>query len=370
MAQTRRQLLEQQLAQSQSIMQQAQNPDLFGGGRAGAFGAIAQGITAGIGAYSAYKTQQRILANEAKNVDIFKEFAISKGNQPLADVAESLSPETREAYVLQSTSPRYTTFNQYTPASIQTFEYYQNLNPQQQAQFKDVTRNVSGEGAIVRSTGVIEPLPGYGQSAAQKKGLETQAQKNVELDLDPQITGKKTFAKEKAEEDVKAQEQALKINAQVGNLFNVLDQFENHPGFSDLVGAKGGGAILSYAGKETPIAGTNAAGAKALLDQIRGQQFLQAFESLKGGGTISEREGETATKALSAINEATSEKDLKQNIAILRDVLQKAQQRASTRAQQGYQRVSVQNPTQPIQQGLIEKSTIVKRYNPQTGRIE
>ena len=197
--------------------------------------------------------------------------------------------------------------------------------------------------------------------------MEQEAQKSVELAYEPTIAGKTTFAKEKAQEDVKAQEQSLKINAQVGNLFNVLNQFENHPGLSDLVGAKGGGAILSYAGKETPIAGTNAAGAKALLDQIKGQQFLQAFESLKGGGQISNAEGETATKALSAINERTSEKDLKQNINTLRDILQRAQQRASTRAQQGYQRVSVQSP---MQQGSIEKTTIVKRYNPQTGRIE
>lgn len=368
MAQTKRQLLEQQLAQSQQLLQNAQNPDLFGSGRAGAFGAIAQGITAGIGAYSAYKTQQKILANEAKNVEIFKQFAISKGNQPLADVAESLSPETREAYVLQSTSPRYTSFNQFTPAKIQEFEYYQNLpSDELRKQFLNVQRDTTGKGAFLTQSGKINVVPGYGEADAQKKALETQAQKEVQLDLDPKIAGETTFAKEKAQEDVKAQEQSLKINAQVGNLFNVLNQFENHPGLSDLVGAKGGGAILSYAGKETPIAGTNAAGAKALLDQIKGQQFLQAFESLKGGGQISEKEGEAATKALSAINERTSEKDLKQNINTLRDILQRAQQRASTRAQQGYQRVSVQSP---MQQGLIEKTTIIKRYNPQTGRIE
>lgn len=368
MAQTKRQLLEQQLAQSQNIMQQAQNPDLFGGGRAGAFGAIAQGLTAGLGAYAAYKTQQKILVNETKNIDTFKQFAISKGNQPLADVAESLSPETREAYVLQSTSPRYTSFNQFTPAKIQEFEYYQNLPSEElRKQFLNVQRDTTGKGGFLKQAGEIEVLSGYGQPDAQKKGLETQAKKTIELEFDPKIMGEKTFAKEKAEEDVKAQEQFLKINTQIGNIFNVLDQFENHPGLSDLVGAKGGGAILSYAGKETPIAGTNAAGAKALLEQIKGQQFLQAFESLKGGGQISEKEGEAATKALSAINENISEKDLKQNINVLRDILQRSQFRASKRAQQGYQRESAQNLKQ---QGQIEKSTIVKRYNPQTGRIE
>lgn len=368
MAQTKRQLLEQQLAQSQQLLQNAQNPDLFGSGRAGAFGAIAQGITAGIGAYGEAKARREIIKNESQNIDLFKQFAISKGNQPLADVAESLSPETREAFILQSTSPRYTSFNQFTPAKIQEFEYYQNLPSEElRKQFLNVQRDTTGKGAFLTQSGKINVVPGYGEADAQKKALETQAQKEVQLDLDPKIAGETTFAKEKAQEDVKAQEQSLKINEQVGNLSNILNQFERHPGLSDLVGAKGGGAILSYAGKETPIAGTNAAGAKALLDQIKGQQFLQAFESLKGGGQISEKEGEAATKALSAINERTSEKDLKQNINTLRNILQKAQQKASTRAQQGYQRVSVQSPTQ---QGSIEKSTIVKRYNPQTGRIE
>ena len=84
----------------------------------------------------------------------------------------------------------------------------------------------------LRATGNIETLQGYGQSAAQRRGLEQEAQKSVELAYEPTIAGKTTFAKEKAQEDVKAQEQSLKINAQVGNLSNVLSQFENHPGLS------------------------------------------------------------------------------------------------------------------------------------------
>ena len=63
---TKRQLLENALAQSQQVQQFAQNPQNFGGGYAGGFGAIAQGLTAGIGAYTAYKQRQQIAQIEAE----------------------------------------------------------------------------------------------------------------------------------------------------------------------------------------------------------------------------------------------------------------------------------------------------------------
>ena len=374
MAETRRQLLEQQLAQSQQLLQQAQNPDLFGNGRAGAFGAIAQGITAGIGAYGKAKARREILVNESQNIDLFKQFAISKGNQPLADVAGSLSPETREAYILQSTSPRYTSFNQFTPAKIQEFEYYQNLPSEDlRKQFLNVQRNTTGEGAFLKQGGAIEVLPNYGQAGAQKKGLETEAQKRVELTYEPTIAGAKTFQSEAAKTDVESQEKARGIISQTDALDNTLKLLETHPGLTDIVGAKGGGQILSYVGKEDPIQGTNSAGAKALFDQVKGQQFLQAFENLRGGGQITEKEGEAATKALSALSLATNEKDFIANIKILREIMTKVKTKAIERSAQGYQRPSSipqQQTKQKQQTKQIEKSTIIKKYNPQTGRIE
>ena len=43
------------------------------------------------------------------------------------------------------------------------------------------------------------------------------------------------------------------------------------------------------------------------LDQLKGQQFLQAFESLKGGGAITEIEGKKATDAIARMDAASSE---------------------------------------------------------------
>jgi hypothetical protein len=54
-------------------------------------------------------------------------------------------------------------------------------------------------------------------------------------------------------------------------------------------------------------AGTDASNFKIRLDQIKDKTFLQAFESLKGAGQITEREGEKATSALNRMNSAQSE---------------------------------------------------------------
>jgi hypothetical protein len=350
-----RQLLENALAQSQGVSQFAMNSDNFGGGRAGAFGAVAQGLTAGIGAYAQYKNQQKLVELNANDAEAFASFATKKGNPELASIASRLSPESREAYYLSMILPQSQNAN--IPSAIREFEYYKTLPTEQQAQYLGVKRNIAGEGGIVRSTGDIETLGGYGQAGAQKTGMEQTARNVSDLTYKPLIAGQSTFAQGKAEEDVKAQEKLNKINADSSNLTSLLDALTTHPGVPDLFGAKGGGAILSYVSKKEPIAGSNAAGAKALFDQVKGQQFLQAFENLKGGGHISEKEGEAATKAFSALNENISEKELIKNIGILKSTIDKAKYRAEVRASQGYQRQS----SQPQQN--IEKSVLLRPAN-------
>lgn len=54
-------------------------------------------------------------------------------------------------------------------------------------------------------------------------------------------------------------------------------------------------------------AGSSAADFKVRLDQIKDRTFLQAFETLKGSGQITEKEGEKATSALNRMSTAQSE---------------------------------------------------------------
>lgn len=343
MAETRRQLLEQQLAQSQQLLQQAQNPDLFGNGRAGAFGAIAQGITAGIGAYGKAKARREILVNESQNIDLFKQFAISKGNQPLADVAGSLSPETREAYILQSTSPRYTSFNQFTPAKIQEFEYYQNLPSEDlRKQFLNVQRNTTGEGAFLKQGGAIEVLPNYGQAGAQKKGLETGAQKSVELVYEPEIkreTKKQETVGEKQGTEVINEITAPQTNNIIQEAKKLLPQSTSGLPQRSISGSA---AILGIS--------TDMNKADKQL-QILSGKLISNVPRFKGADS----DKDTALYKQMAGDIANPNVPYKSRLAALEEI-EKLNNKYIKKT--------------PAQQGSIEKSTIVKRYNPQTGRIE
>jgi len=99
-----------------------------------------------------------------------------------------------------------------------------------------------------------------------------------------------------------------------------------HPGFTAAVGAKG---LSSFFGlKKEPIAGTDAADFKSLLNQVTGQAFLEARQALKGGGAITDMEGSKAQTAITRMSEAQSEQAFKAAAKEFRDVLQTAKDRA------------------------------------------
>ena len=79
-----------------------------------------------------------------------------------------------------------------------------------------------------------------------------------------------------------------------------------HPGFEGAVGISGIGSGFGAAGY---IPGTDVQDFKTRFKQLEGQGFLQAFETLKGAGQITEVEGAKATAALNRMNLAQSEKE-------------------------------------------------------------
>lgn len=97
-----------------------------------------------------------------------------------------------------------------------------------------------------------------------------------------------------------------------------------HPGFDQAVG-------LGFPGLRL-ISGSPEADFDALLTQVTGATFLEAFETLKGGGQITEKEGEKATKAISRLSLNLSEKEFIHAVDELRSIMQAGLQRAETRA--------------------------------------
>jgi hypothetical protein len=69
-------------------------------------------------------------------------------------------------------------------------------------------------------------------------------------------------------------------------------------------------------------------------DQVKGKSFLEAFESLKGGGAITQIEGEKATDAINRMSIATSEDEYIRAALDLQDVVRAGVARAQARAAQ------------------------------------
>jgi len=101
-----------------------------------------------------------------------------------------------------------------------------------------------------------------------------------------------------------------------------------HPGFSSYVGATLVPGMRFAEGSDT-------ASFEVRQKQIEGRAFLEAFQALKGGGSITEKEGEKGTAAIMRMNKASSEKEYIAAARELQDILAKGVERAKAKAGAG-----------------------------------
>ena len=106
----------------------------------------------------------------------------------------------------------------------------------------------------------------------------------------------------------------------------VLDKAINHPGRSTASGLSG------YLDPRNYIAGTDARNFQTLLAQIKGKAFLQAFETLKGGGQITEVEGKKATDAIARLDTTQSDEEFKSALEELRGIMAKGYERLAQKS--------------------------------------
>ena len=101
-----------------------------------------------------------------------------------------------------------------------------------------------------------------------------------------------------------------------------------HAGFESYVGAS------MFPGARF-VEGSDTASFELRQKQIEGQAFLDAFQTLKGGGQITEKEGEKATAAISRMNKAASEVEYVKAARELQEVLREGVKRAKSKASRG-----------------------------------
>jgi len=147
--------------------------------------------------------------------------------------------------------------------------------------------------------------------------------------------------------ETERRESAEQSRAQAQGMLDTIDGLLNDPAFDQSVG---------WRAWQQRIPGTDQMRVGTRFDQIEGQAFLQAFESLKGGGQITEIEGQKATQAIGRLNRQMSAADARQALGELREILEAAAGRelgwldspAGQAAQQSQAQAAETRPAPPI----------------------
>lgn len=205
------------------------------------------------------------------------------------------------------------------------------------------------DNAIASTQGLLDDPSALSNLALKQRTLDIRerelAQRGELLKQKPQREGEIVKAKLKAEKGLKAEvageveeEKVIgkargeaKVSlpqtlATANDSLAVIDSILSHPG---LEGATG---LASAVNPANFIIGTNEHDFALAAEQLQGQAFLQAFESLKGGGQITEVEGKQATNAIAQLSRKQSTRQYRKALRSLRDIVTRARDRAEDAA--------------------------------------
>lgn len=185
--------------------------------------------------------------------------------------------------------------------------------PQQPVRVMDIDGTRIAAGGDLRAP-VVLPTPVEKQS--EELGL-----KKTQLDL------------QKAEQDLKLTQQkaqtegldrALKLQTSLASSARAISMIDSLLSDPDLASGVGFKSALSI------IPETKAKELKTKINQIKGDVFLQAFEKLKGGGAITQVEGQKAEQSMQRLDPALGVDDFKKALLELRNTYMDFTGRAAT----------------------------------------
>lgn len=144
--------------------------------------------------------------------------------------------------------------------------------------------------------------------------------------------------------------------AKAEQAIGLIDQIANDPALESITGMIQGNIPAG-----TPILGGGQAGVdlSVKIEQLQGKVFLEAFEALKGGGAITEVEGQKAEQALARLNRAQSTEAYKKALEELKGIINNGMIRAQERAARAGGNTG----------GTTGGKTRL-RFNPETGMLE
>jgi len=152
----------------------------------------------------------------------------------------------------------------------------------------------------------------------------------ADVGLKRDLAGASATGKEQAENVVKAQQALPLVENNSDMIEKQIKEVLAHPGRDAATGA---GALVPA------IPGTDQGAFVSRLNQLKGDAFLQAFQSLKGAGAITDIEGKKAGEALSRMDRSLKKSEFdaaaKDFLEIVNHGRERARQEASGRTYQG-----------------------------------
>lgn len=139
-----------------------------------------------------------------------------------------------------------------------------------------------------------------------------------------QAQGLITQEKDLASKRVELMQQLPKMKAQSEGMDRAITELENHPGLDSILQGSIMGALPNE-GKAALVArglqtflDKDGADAMAAYDNVVGKVYQQAFETLRGGGQITEKETERTANAYARLQRAQSKAQFREALAELR----------------------------------------------------
>ena len=202
-----------------------------------------------------------------------------------------------------------------------------------------------------------------GPTVAPKVEVAAQAKGQV-----PVVTSATLEAnKQKSSAVGKAEGEAIanlpKAEATAKETLKTILELDQHPGKAQAVG------VSALTGMQA-IPFTNAGGFMNKLKQLKGKSFLQAFETLKGGGQITETEGTKATDAINRLDNWTTEAEFQTAVDELKEIaysaLEKSYRQAGKPVSENFRaQIDAQVKPTPRSKGFAKKAPVNKAVQSQ-----
>lgn len=239
-------------------------------------------------------------------------YMVSKGVDPQAAQIMARDPAAVRAWIEKGMEPWQfkSIFND------QGQEQHIIYNPRNPSQYQTIG------GAKKESTGATTEFeysnknPGF-LDFLQKKSAAERAPIQIDHPTQTMLIDPRTFSpigaipkgvaeaeseKQRGEAQGKAMASLPTVETAASYALKTINDVNNHPGKQNW-GAFGLGAKLP------DVPGSKTYGFGALVEQLKGKAFQQAFDTLRGAGAISEKEGEAATRAIARLDRAQSRSD-------------------------------------------------------------